>query len=192
MFLNSPIKFVSERWHMDDITNCKNHLVEKNNSQLPKSEIFGILQNNRRRLVLEILKQEGKLTVRSLSEEIACLEAGMENPKSSVRKSVYVSLLQTHIPKMERLKIINYNRERDSVELLPLAHDFEIYMETVTKGDIPWNQFYLGLSLLAIVGTLMICSGLMKWITSSQWMLFTDLAFFFSSILHSHHIHKTR
>jgi hypothetical protein len=58
-------------------------------------------------------------------------------PKSSVRKSIYVSLLQTSIPKMESLEIINYDREHDTIELLPAARKFDIYMETVKKGDIP-------------------------------------------------------
>ena len=79
--------------------------------QLSKSDIFGILQNDRRRYVLEILRSKGNQSVRSLSEEIARLESGEDDPKSTLRKSVYVSLLQTHIPKMESLGVINYNRE---------------------------------------------------------------------------------
>ena len=99
-----------------------NVLVQTNLSQ---SDIFGILQNDRRRHVLQILRTQGSQSVRSLSEEIARLETETEEPKSSVRKSIYVSLLQTHIPKMESLEIINYNREHDSVELLPAAHNFD-------------------------------------------------------------------
>jgi hypothetical protein len=33
------------------------------------------------------------------------------------------------------------------------ARNFDIYMETVEKGDIPWNQFYIGLSTLAILNS---------------------------------------
>jgi len=100
-----------------------------------------------------------------------------------------VSLLQTHIPKLESLKVITYNRE-DNVELLPASHDFDIYVETVKKGDIPWSQFYLGLSMFAVAGNLTIFTGLIKWITSSQWMLFTSAIFIVSSLAHMHYIQK--
>jgi len=158
--------------------------------QLSKSDIFGVLQNDRRRCVLESLRRQGGQSVRSLSEEIARAESQTEEPKSNVRKSIYVSLLQTHIPKMESLGIITYNREQDIVELLPASQDFNVYMETVKKGDIPWSQFYLGLSTLAVVGSLTIFSGLTQWISSFQWMLFTSIIFFVSSATHLHHVRK--
>jgi hypothetical protein len=158
--------------------------------QLSKSDIFGVLQNDRRRCVLEILRSQGNQSVRSLSEEIARMESDTEEPKSSVRKSIYVSLLQTHIPKMESLEIINYNRETDTIELLPAAKKLDLYMETVKKGDIPWSQFYLGLSTLAVVGSFTIFSGLINWITSSQWMIFTSAIFFTASIAQLRNVRK--
>jgi hypothetical protein len=158
--------------------------------QLSKSDIFGILQNDRRRCVLELLHNQGNQSVRTLSEEIARFESGNEEPKSSVRKSIYVSLLQTHIPKMESLGIITYNREQDTVELLPASREFDVYMETVKKGDIPWSQFYLGLSTLAVVGSLTIFAGMIQWISSLQWMLFTSIIFFASSAAHLRHVRK--
>ena len=158
--------------------------------QLSKSDIFGVLQNDRRRCVLELLRSQGSQSVRSLSEEIARLESGEADPKSNVRKSIYVSLLQSHIPKMESLGIVTYNREQDLVELLPTSHDFDIYMETVKKGDIPWSHFYVGLSTLAVVGSLTIYSGLIELISSSQWMLFISTIFFASSMAHMRHVRK--
>lgn len=152
--------------------------------QLSKSDIFGVLQNERRRYILKILQEKGGQSVRSLSEEIACLESGVKEPKSNFRKSVYSSLHQTHIPKMESLKIIAYNKNTDIVELLPGSHDFNIYIETVKKGDIPWSQFYLGLSTLTVIGSLAIFTELIKWITSSQWMLFTNAVFIICSLAH--------
>lgn len=158
--------------------------------QLSKSDIFGVLQNDRRRCVLEILREQGNQSVRFLSEEIARLESGEDDPKSTVRKSIYVSLLQTHIPKMESLGVVNYNRESDFVELLPAARNFEIYMETVPKGDIPWSHFYVGLSALAVVGSVTIYAGLLEFVTSSQWMLFISGLFMASSLAHMHHVRK--
>lgn len=157
---------------------------------ISRSDIFGILQNDRRRCVLEILRSKGSQSMRSLSEEIARLESETEEPKSSVRKSIYVSLLQTHIPKMESLEIICYDRENDIIELLPAAQSFNVYMETVKKGDIPWSQFYLGLSILSIIGSVIIFAGLIKWISSFHWMLFTNAVILTASVSHVLHMRK--
>jgi hypothetical protein len=164
--------------------------IQNHQAQLSKSDIFGVLQNDRRRCVLEILHKQGNQSIRSLSEEIARLESGEDDPKSTIRKSVYVSLLQTHIPKMESLGIINYSQENDFVELLPAASNFDIYMETVKKGDIPWSHFYIGLSILAVVGSVTIYLGLLKLVTSNQWMLFISILFMVASIVHMRHVRK--
>ncbi|HII92473.1 MAG TPA: hypothetical protein HA262_09975 [Methanosarcina sp.] len=164
--------------------------IQNHQAQLSKSDIFGVLQNDRRRCVLEILHKQGNQSIRSLSEEIARLESGEDDPKSTIRKSVYISLLQTHIPKMESLGIINYSQENDFVELLPAASNFDIYMETVKKGDIPWSHFYIGLSILAVVGSATIYLGLLKLVTSNQWMLFISILFMVASIVHMRHVRK--
>ncbi len=163
---------------------------QSHQAQLSKSDIFGILQNDRRRCVLEILRTQGNQSIRSLSEEIARLESGEDDPKSTIRKSIYVSLLQTHIPKMESLGVVNHDRENDFVELLPAASNFDIYMETVKKGDIPWSHFYIGLSTLAVVGSITIYLDLFKLVTSKQWMLFISSLFMLSSIAHMRHVRK--
>lgn len=57
---------------------------------------------------------------------------------------------------MESLGVIFYDREQDLVELLPAAHNFDVYMETVEKEDIPWSYFYVGLSTLDFAGSIVI------------------------------------
>jgi len=84
--------------------------------------------------MLELLRNQGSQSVRSLSEEIARIESQNEEPKENVRKSIHVSLLQTHIPKMESLGIVAFDKEQGMVELLPASQDFDIYMENVKKG----------------------------------------------------------
>jgi hypothetical protein len=164
--------------------------TQNHETKLSKSDIFGVLQNDRRRRVLEILRKQGNQSIRSLSEKIARLESGEDDPKSTTRKSIYVSLLQTHIPKMESLGVVNYDREYDLVGLLPAASGFDIYMETVKKGDIPWSHFYIGLSTLAVVGSVTIYLGLLKLITSNQWMLFISSLFMVASIAHIRQVRK--
>jgi hypothetical protein len=47
-------------------------------------------------------------------------------------------------------------------------------METVEKSDILWSRFDIGLSTPDILGSVTIFSGLINWVSSSKWMLFTS------------------
>ncbi|AIF70248.1 hypothetical protein PAP_09350 [Palaeococcus pacificus DY20341] len=103
-----------------------------------------ILGNERRMLLIEYLqKSNGKAELRDIVEFIA-EEEGQTDRRH--RKSVYVSLVQTHIPKMERAGIISF--ERGIVELIAVPEDVDIYMEVVEKHDISWSTFYAGVSLI--------------------------------------------
>ncbi len=169
---------------------CNTQITAQTQPQLSKSDIFGVLQNDRRRLMLELLRNQGSQSVRSLSEEIARIESQNEEPKENVRKSIHVSLLQTHIPKMESLGIVAYHKEQDIVKLLPASQDLDIYMENVKKGGIRWSKFYLGLSIFAVVSSLLIFAGLIERIQSSKWMLFINVLFIAASIAYRHYIRK--
>lgn len=181
---------ITQAHYQKENNTCNPQITVQTQMQLTKNDIFGVLQNDRRRCVLEILRSQGRQSVRSLSDEIARIESQAEEPKENIRKSIYVSLLQTHIPKMESLGIVAYSKEQDTVELLPASRDFDIYMETVKNGDIPWSQFYLDLSILAVVGSLMIFSGLIKCISSFQWIFFTIGIFMATSIAHMYYVRK--
>lgn len=162
------------------------------NTQLSKSDIFEILHNNRRRYTLEILHTEGKQSISSLSEKIAFLEAESNESKTGGRKNVYDSLLNNHIPKMENLHIISYNREQGAVELLPASKYFNTYIETVKKDNISWSQFFFGLSIVTLAGSITIYTGFVKWVTSFQWTLFMCVIFLFASIISTRYFHEQK
>ncbi|WP_297500832.1 hypothetical protein [Thermococcus sp.] len=103
-----------------------------------------ILGNSRRMLMIEYLRSsDGRAELREVVDYIAERE-GDTNRKH--RKSVYVSLVQTHIPKLEREGVIDFNR--GIVTLVRVPEDVTVYMETVNKNDISWSSFYIGLSLI--------------------------------------------
>ncbi|WP_297509128.1 hypothetical protein [Thermococcus sp.] len=103
-----------------------------------------ILGNSRRMLMIEYLRgSDGRAELRDVVDYIAEKE-GDTNRKH--RKSVYVSLIQTHIPKLEREGVITFNR--GIVTLVKVPEDVTVYMETVNKNDISWSSFYIGLSLI--------------------------------------------
>ncbi len=68
-----------------------------------------ILGNKRRMLLIEFLQRKnGSAELRDVVEYIAEREG---NTDRKHRKSVYVSLMQTHLPKLEREGIVTFSRE---------------------------------------------------------------------------------
>ena len=125
--------------------------------ELDPAEIHDVLRNDRRRLVIERLRDgEGQEAVRDLAEHIAGVESGEEPPPRNVRQSVYVSLHQTHLPKLDKLGIVTYDSDSKRVELAGHASEVAVYLEVVPKYAISWGEYYLG------VGAFGLCS-LLGW-----------------------------
>ncbi|WP_458185479.1 DUF7344 domain-containing protein [Haladaptatus sp. NG-WS-4] len=124
----------------------------ENESELDESEIHNVLRNDRRRETLRYLREvDGSLMVDDLAEHIAALETGESPPPRNVRKSVYVSLHQTHLPKLDDLGIVTYDQRSKELTLEDRVRDVEVYMEVVEKNDVTWAMYYLGLGLLELV-----------------------------------------
>lgn len=124
-------------------------------SGLDPGQIHNVLRNDRRRQAIQHLRRADEpVTVDALSEHIASVETGESPPPRDVRKSVYVSLHQTHLPKLDELDIVAYDQRDQRIELRDRAEEVEVYMEVVPEEDIPWSTYYLGLSLLGVVSLL--------------------------------------
>ncbi|WP_144903738.1 DUF7344 domain-containing protein [Halobellus captivus] len=128
--------------------------------RLDASEIHDVLRNDRRRLVLERLRAgEGVETVSDLAEQIGAVEAGESPPPRKVRQSVYVSLHQTHLPKLDELGIVEYDPDGKTVTIADNAADVAVYMEVVPQYGISWAEYYLGLGLLGGLSLLAVAIG---------------------------------
>jgi hypothetical protein len=131
---------------------------------LEEGEIHEVLRNDRRRLALEALQEDdGRSTVGELSETVAARETGEEPPPRNKRQSVYVSLHQTHLPKLDELDIVAYDGESKEVHLQERIEEVEVYMEVVPEYGLSWAEAYVGLSLLgllAAVGVVLDVPGL--------------------------------
>ncbi len=117
--------------------------------RLPEAEIHDVLRNDRRRMVIELLGDaDGPLTARDLSETIAAREAGEDPPPRKVRQSVYISLQQTHLPKLESLGIVDYDENTKEVRPAENAPEVGVYMEVVPKYGLSFGEFVAGLGVL--------------------------------------------
>ncbi len=107
---------------------------------------MGFLLSPRRKCILEQLSENGgEASVEEIISRILALENKEMNYKS--RKSVYVSLMQTHLPRLEKEGIVRYDKRLGKVILINLPDDLKMYVETVDKFDIPWSVYYLALSI---------------------------------------------
>jgi hypothetical protein len=119
---------------------------------LSETDIHDVLRNDRRRMVLERLGEaDDAVTTRELSEAIAARETGEEPPPRNVRQSVYISLQQTHLPKLAELDVVEYDENTKEVRPADNARDVGVYMEVVPKYGLAWSEYYAGLGILGIL-----------------------------------------
>ena len=118
---------------------------------IEETEIHDVLRNERRRRTIEHLRNEsGTITLRELSEAIAAAESGESPPPRNLRESVYNSLHQTHLPKLDSLDVVSYDRDRKHVEIDGRARDVDLYIEVVTEYGITRAEYYRSLGVLAL------------------------------------------
>jgi hypothetical protein len=109
-----------------------------------QARIHSLIGNQRRLLLLRELTEVGdEATVRELSERLAAKETGTWPPPRSARKSVYVSLIQTHLPKLDRADVIAYDEGAKSVRLCSEICRLEPYLDAPEEdSDRPWPAYY--------------------------------------------------
>lgn len=122
--------------------------------QLPLDELFDLLQNQRRRYVLRYLDTaEGQVTLSELAEQIAAWENDkpVKSITSSERKRVYVGLYQGHLPKMDGMGVISFNKPRGLVERGRNATDVEPFLRQTDETAQPNSpDSAVGLVILAL------------------------------------------
>ena len=79
---------------------------------------FGLLADQRRRLLLQVMRTYGEsLTLPDAAEEVAVRETGCQMPNISAERvhEVYLSLYHDHLPRLTDAGLLEYNQERDMV-----------------------------------------------------------------------------
>ncbi|MFC7078231.1 DUF7344 domain-containing protein [Haloarcula halophila] len=124
--------------------------------RLPADDAYELLSNDRRRETVATLlaNTERELTLRELSERVATRETGVDPAPRTHRASVYNALHQTHLPKLQTLALIEYDRDRKLVRPRPAVRSLYRYIDTVACFGLSWAEYYrlLGIvSLLSVV-----------------------------------------
>jgi DNA-binding transcriptional ArsR family regulator len=129
-------------------------MSQSDTSALSQDVVFDLLSSPRRRFVLYYLRQEGApVELRELADEVAAWENDMdvEELTSQQRKRVYVSLYQTHIPKLDEAGIIEYDQDSGMVALADRADELGSYLSS-NDETLPWQMYYLA---VAVAGALL-------------------------------------
>ena len=140
---------------------------------IPETAIHDLLRNERRRQVIKHLRNTvGTTTLRTLAETIAEHETGEAPPPRNIRDSVYNSLHQTHLPKLDGRGIVEYDADRKTVRLTADARSVDVYMEVVTPYGITWSEYYslLGTLSLAVVLAALVGVPLISLVDPVAWV----------------------
>jgi len=119
---------------------------------LPLDIVFEILKNKRRRLVLRYVRREenGTVDLGELAEHVAALEndKSVSALTSGERKRVYVGLYQCHLPKMDDAGIVEFDRNRGTIELGDTADQLDEYLDNQSDEETVWPRYYLSITLI--------------------------------------------
>lgn len=115
---------------------------------LSQDLVFDILSSPRRRYVLYYLRQvDEPIELTALAEQVAAWEnqTDTESLSDQQRKRVYVSLYQTHVPKLDDAGVVRYDQDEGTVELAPDATAIDDYL-TQSSTAPSWERIYLALA----------------------------------------------
>lgn len=120
-----------------------------------QGDVFEVLSNERRRLVLRALRrhEEGSVDLGVLAEQVAAWENDVDPNAVTYdqRKRVYTALQQTHLPMMDEAGAIRFHDRQGRVEWVEETDDFDYYLTVVPRGTFLFSHYY---TLIGVVSTL--------------------------------------
>jgi hypothetical protein len=120
--------------------------------EITKDEVFEVLSSSRRRLILYHLhRRGGKAVLRDLASDTAKAESD-DDVDDDVVKRFYISLYQTHVPKLEEVGLVRYDSDTKTVSLTDKIEEVEGILSTESDPERPWALYY---GALAVVGSVL-------------------------------------
>ncbi|WP_255169474.1 DUF7344 domain-containing protein [Natrononativus amylolyticus] len=129
-------------------------------TELSRDDVFHILQTQRRRdAIAYLLSIDGAVEMRDIAEYVAAKEndTTIDDLTSSQRQRVYIALYQSHLPKLDKEGIIDYNKSRGIVWPTDQLSLFAPYLETETEPEPAdadrgeYNVYYAAVTALSAV-----------------------------------------
>lgn len=128
----------------------------RSNTDLEEVELHSVLSNERRWMMLELLAESGKsMSARELSERIAEWETGQRPPPRNARQSAYVSLMQTHLPKLIQLDIVEFDESAKTVRFGSRGAQVSKHIGLESKSFSSNYRLVIGFVGIAVTATSM-------------------------------------
>ena len=136
-------------------------------SALSLDDIYHLLQTQRRRDVLRYLRAaDGRVRLRELAEQVAAWEqeTTIDDLSSDERQRVYISLYQSHLPKLDTHGVVDYDKDRGWVEPTSRAEQLHPYLEPPSRSPSPdrWPRRYAGTIVFCGLGLAAVATGIVQ------------------------------
>lgn len=100
---------------------------------IPLADAYELLKEERRQWTLQAVAdgQEGQKTIGGLAVDLAAheLDKHPDLVDSKERKARYVTLLQSHLPKLDKAGLVNFNKDRGTIRATPDTHEAVAFMD---------------------------------------------------------------
>lgn len=121
---------------------------------LSEERLFDLLGNERRRSCLQcLIGLEGAIPVQDLANQVATSVSGEDRSASDIRDSVYISLCQNHLPKLDDAGVVEYDSGEKTVSPGPAFPAVERHLQVdsaeATDGDAA--QWYVLASVVTVL-----------------------------------------
>ena len=151
-------------------------------------ELFDVLSNRRRRYALDILDRDGETTIGALADRIAAWENDrpVDEVTATERKRVYTALQQSHLPKLDRTGLAEFDPETGRVVPTVVADEVDPRFGA-TDDDIPWWRYHLALSGVGIAVTMGVWFGVPPFsaLPAMAWLTAVVTLFSLSAVAHA-------
>lgn len=129
-------------------------MSESSTDTISQDSAYDLLSNSRRRYVLSLLRERDEpIALNELSRDLAAWENDVEPDALTNQqiKRVYVSLYQTHIPKLDEAGVVSFDQMSGTVELKDTVHELDTYIPGQTSGITTWERLYIFVAAIGLV-----------------------------------------
>jgi hypothetical protein len=177
--------------------------------RLSKDTIFHLLQVQRRRYALQYLQGTTEpVVMRDLAEQVAVWEYGtpIENLQSKERQRTYISLYQSHLPKLDKERVIEHDQTQGLVTRTDTATQLDSYLRACqtqptgtpgdeeansqTSADQPWIQWYSSGVLVSCCLLSMSVLNIPIGVPMSDQLVLTVIVLLFTLITVAYHMNQ--
>jgi len=126
---------------------------EESSDGLSNGEIFDVLQNERRRHVLQYLRTHGgPVSLGDLADHVAAAEydCSCADVTSAQRKRVYTTLQQSHLPQMGGVGIVDYDSDGGVITTTEQTRELTVYLEIVPEGEFLLREYFFSFGAISL------------------------------------------